>query len=261
MSAPETGEIITKLQQDDLKFVLASDEVFNNVTIVTEDDGDIEAMMSKALGVFTIKDGGCGVCVIIQQPSGSDQDPGIRSPGLMLDWTLLVLENRLVNKDTAQGGTGKKAWYLARRIVRILKNHRAGGLTMNFSPGQPTIVPLPFGVSVGDRTIPLVAYEVRFRGKEADTTRYTWVANPTISATSISMETGTQVGTAGDTVTLACATADAQIYYTTDLSHPCSQNEAATLYQGPFTVPACTLRVRAHKSGLIGSDTTMAVFN
>lgn len=262
MSEPVTGELVTRYQQDDLKLLLESDDLFNNVTVITEDEGDIEAQMNKALGFYATKDGARGVCVIIQQPAGGDERPGISRGPLDLEWTLLVLEHRTFNKDTAKGGTGKKAWTVARRIHRILKNHRAGGLTMNFSPAKPKcIVPAAASIEIGGRQVPLVAYEVRFHGPEADTTVYTNVANPVVSAASISTDTGTQVGTAGDTVTITCATSGADVYYTTDISHPCSQNANATLYTVPFVVPAGVLRVRAHKAGSIGSDTVAVQFN
>lgn len=262
MSEASTGELVSKLQQDDLRLLLMSDDLFNNITVLTEDDGDIESQMSKALGVFGDKDGAHGVAVVIQQPTGADEFGGVRFGPLKLNWTFLVLEQRTLNKDTSTGGTGKKAWTVARRIHRILKHHKPGGLMVGLVPSQPGVVPVTgFALEVNGRMMPLVAYEVRFEGLEGDFQVYTRVNNPTISGASISTETGVPVGTVGDTITLACGTSGADIYYTTDLTHPCSQNTTATLYSAPFVATSGTLRVRAHKSGSVGSDTVAAQFN
>jgi hypothetical protein len=260
MSAALTGETVAQLQQEDLRFLLLSDDLFSDITVITEDDGNIEAMMNKGLGIITEKDGKAGVCVIVQQPTGDDDRPGITMGPLDLYWTFLVLEHREFNKDSTLGTT-KKAWTVARRIHRMLKNHRAGGLGMNFVPQKPCIVPVPASVELGpDTVVQLVAYEVRFKSPEADTQVYTFVRNPTVSASpSLSTTTGAPVGTVPATVTLACDTVGASIFYTTDMSHPCSQNSNATLYSAPFSLTtACTLRVRAHKTGSRASD-TMAV--
>jgi len=261
MSEPVTGELVSKLQQEDLRYLLLSDDMFNNIVVITEDDGEIEAQMNKALGVIDGRDGARGICVVIQQPTGDDSRPGIQFGPLDLHWVFLVLEWRQMNADTTKGGTGKKAWTVARRIHRILKSHRSGALTMNFYPSKPSIAPVGASVNVNGMPVPLVAYEVRFTGSEGDNTVYTRVANPSITGSSIVTTSGSMVGTAGDTVTLDCSTSGASIYYTTDLSHPCSQNPNATLYSAPFTSVAGALRVRAHKSGSVGSDTISAQFN
>lgn len=265
MSDATTSELVTRLQQEDLKFLLLSDDMFSDVSVITEDDGDVEAQMNKALSTVTSRDGKRGACVIVQQPTGENQGSPKSFP-IKLNWTLLVLEWRAMNKDTANGGTGKAALAIALRCAYIVKTHRAGGLTMTFNAGDPFIEPVGAEtVDLMGMRVPLVAYEVRFWGNTAETLRPTYVANPTISAPSISLDTGTPVGAAGDTVTLACATAGSEIWYTTDLTHPCSQNSVAEggtaeLYSAPFTVPSCTLRVRAHKSGSFGSDTMAALF-
>lgn len=240
--------------------ILMSDDLFNDITVITEDEGNIERQMDKALGIIEQKDSKAGICVIIQQPTGSDDMPGVLFPPLVLDWTILILEHRERNRNTDKDGTGKKAWTVARRIHRILKAHRAGGLTQTFNMRKPCITPYAAARELNNVYVPLVGYSVKFFGQEADSGSYTKVANPTISASSITTTTGTMVGTAGDTVTLACSTSGASIYYTTDLSHPCEQNTAATPYSAPFTVPAGTLRVRAHKPGSVGSDTVAAYF-
>ena len=265
MSDPLTGEKVSQLQQEDIRFLLLSDDLFDDVTVITEDEGNVVAAMDKALGYLTPKgdNNRKGVCAIVKQPVGSDEMAGVLFGPLKLDWEILVVEHRETNKDTTKGGTGKKAWTVARRIQRILKAHRAGGLTQTFVSGKPCVVPQPVSREINGVEIPLVGYAVRFSAQEGDQTSYTKVANPTISGspTLTNEGGGTPTGSTPNTVTLACSTEGAAIYYTTDMSHPCSQNTAATLYTAPVTISeACTLRVRAHKTGSVGSDTVAAKF-
>ena len=57
------------------------------------------------------------------------------------------------------------------------------------------------------------------------------------------------------TVTLACTTTGAAIYYTTDGSYPGSGSTTATLYSVPFILTtACTLRSAAQKDGWQASN-------
>jgi len=57
-------------------------------------------------------------------------------------------------------------------------------------------------------------------------------------------------------VTMTCATADAQIYYTTDGSDP---TQSSTLYASPITISQnTTLKARAFKTGMTASDITSA---
>src|SRR5688572_9309228 len=108
MSAALTGEKVSQLQQEDLRFLLLSDDLFSDIPVITEDDGNIEAMMNKALGFLTETDGKCGACVIVQQPTGDDEMVGITMGPLDLFWTFLVLEQREMNRNETTG-TGKKA--------------------------------------------------------------------------------------------------------------------------------------------------------
>lgn len=256
MSAPVTGELVSKYQQEDLKYLLESDDLFNDINIITEDDGNVAQEVLRSLGVFQSKDGKRGACVVIRQPVGSDERPGVSFGPLQLDWEFLVLELRETNKRE-DIGTQKKAWTIARRIARIMKPYRAGGLTMNFTPKSPCIIP----TRAEAQGAPLVAYNVRYTGPEGDPTIYSQVATPTIACSSLDTTSAFPEADAGDTVTLACGTIGADIYYTNDYSHPCPQNPNASLYSAPFVMDAGTLRVRAHKSGNIGSIVVAALFS
>lgn len=251
------------LQQDYIKRLIESDELFNNVTVIAEDEGNIVSQMDMALGIVSRKDGAAGACVVVQQPNGNDEMPGVLWPPLNLEWDILCLEWREFNRNTSQGGTGKRAWTLARRIHRLIKAHRAPGIVQCFVPRRPSIArtsrvrELPTG-----QVYPLVGYTVRVSANEADNTAYTKVALPAMSSSPALTAGVIATGSVGSELTLTCSTAGASLYYTTDLSNPCSQNTNATLYTVPFVVSsAVTVMVRAFKSGSIGSDAIAASFS
>jgi hypothetical protein len=253
MSEPLTGEKVALLQQDYLRLLIASDEMFNNVTVIAEDEGNIISEMDKALGIVTTRDGARGACVIIRQPNGSDEMPGVLFPPLDLEWDILCLEHREFNKDTTKGGTGKRAWHLARRIQRICKAHRAPGLIQCLMPRKPGIARASVTREINGVEVPLVGYIVRLSGKEADNTAYSKATLPAVTGDP-ALTNGTILsGTGGTTLTVA-ADPGAAVYYTSDLTNPCSENSAATLYTIPFAPAAGTYLFRAHVTGKVGSD-------
>jgi hypothetical protein len=87
----------------------------------------------------------------------------------------------------------------------------------------------------------VVTYEIRVRTQVCSAYAVPQVATPTISL-------------AGSTVTLACATPGAAIFYTLDGTAPSPRGATASLYSTPFTVNAAgTLRVRAWLAGYLAS--------
>jgi hypothetical protein len=264
MSEPQTGELGALLQQDYIKRLIESDLLFNNVTVLAEDEGNIISQMDKALGFTSLKDGACGTCVIVRQPNGDDGMPGVLWPPLGLEWDILVLEWREMNRDTTKGGTGKRAWTLARRIHRLIKAHRAPGIVQCFTPRHPTIIRTSSTREINGTEIPLMGYTVRIAANEADNTPYTKVALPTLSGSPALDTTSHAIpsAAAGCVLTVTCSTSGAAIYYTTDLSNPWSGNAGATLYSGPITTVAGTYLFRAFDdaNGAIGSDAIAAKF-
>lgn len=251
MSEPLTGEKVALLQQDYIKRLIESDEMFNNVTVIAEDEGNIVSEMDKALGIVTTKDGARGACVIVRQPNGADEMPGNLWPPLGLEWDILCLEWREMNKD-ATYGTGKRAWHMARRIHRILKAHRCPGLLQCMTARKPTIIRTSSVRELNGMEMPLVGYTVRMATNEADNTAYTKVALPAPSGSPALTAGAIFTGSVGTTLTVTCSTSGASIYYTTDLTNPWSGN--GTLYSAPFVAAAGLYLFRAFKTGSIGSD-------
>jgi hypothetical protein len=95
--------------------------------------------------------------------------------------------------------------------------------------------------------------EFAFLGSDEDVATPDLVEDWVISST----ETGYPVlaiGATGDTIILACETAGAAIYYTTDGTYPTPTN--GTLYSDPFAAPAVgtTIRAAGYKTGLNPGD-------
>lgn len=246
------SDLIPSLQADDLKGLLDSDSYFANIPVIVEDIGDAVTEVEAATGIGTPKEGQTtfGTCVLIRQPSspGKDRYPGMQHGPMDLEWTIIALENRLINKDTVNGGTGKRALTIARRIARLWKPYKAGGLTTVFSGITITPANVPIVNEASGQEEFLIGYAVRALGVEGDLTTYNRCAPVIISPTS---------GAAPQTVTLTCATSGASIYYTFDanLSHPWSGNDAATLYTTPISITtAGTLRARAFKTDYLAGD-------
>lgn len=263
MSTPLTGEDCALLQQAYLKYLIASDDLFDTVPVLAEDDGNLTSQMDIALGIITEQGGSgrAGACVVIRQPNGDDQMPGVQFPPLNNDWEILCLEWREINRHETKG-TNVRAWHMARRIHRLIKEHRAPGLIQNFTMRHPTISRTTTARELPSMTYELVGYMLRLACPEADLTEYTKTALPVLSGAP-ALTPGTPsvpTGAAGTVLTVTCATAGATIYYTTDLSCPANKNPLALVYATPITVGAGTYMFRAEKTGSIGSNTVTAQF-
>jgi hypothetical protein len=226
--------------QEDLYQRAMADEYLANVAIIKRDEGEIETEVIDALGVLNKRGGKIGACVLVYQPIAEPASAEVVGGVLNIDFTFLVLENPVLNRES--GGTGLAALTIARRLIGIFHLYHPrkviGCLTMQ----QGAIVPIQLPVAP-------VAYEVRFSAQEDLYTPSVRVTTPTITPSS---------GAAPQSVTLACATAGASIYYTTDGSHPYAGNAAAV----PVNVAtAATLRAGAFKAGLIASDVNAANFS
>lgn len=234
---------LTDLQAD-LVERLKSDEFFADIPVLDERKSDLASDIELALGTLTEAGGKLGICAVVLSPVANDELPDVVFGPLEVELSVLVLENVLLN--TGPTGTGKAALTVARRIHRILKHYRAVGLGQALVPAKQSIIPV-------DNPLAPLAYEVRFATTEADREVNSKVAMPTISPDG---------GAVPQTVSLACTTAGASIYFTLDGSYPRAGNSAATLYVAPFELmSAGTLRAAAFKSGYIASDVNSAKFS
>lgn len=246
-------EDLTTLALNDIKGCLDSDVELIDVPVIVEDESNPTYGESVALACLTPKTGRTkfGIAVIVCQPSSKDSKPNMQYGPFVFSFRLWVIESRMQNSDTANGGTGIGSFNLARHVATLMKAYMAGGLILNFTDFQ--IRPLNMELEFEDKSRSVFkGWAVEFNGPEGDTNTYTRVLPVIISPSS---------GAVTQTVTLSCATAGAAIYYTTDLSHPYSGGATSTLYTVPLTISsASVVSARAFKSGSIGSIRTAARF-
>ncbi len=220
---------------------LAADEYFADITVLEEHDKEILPKLKAALGCLTAKAGKTGAYVLV-----AGAEPDVSNPdGGMIDRAALgvsTIEMPLINKGST--GTGKNALDIAVRVVHVLNLYRPEGLAQTLVCDTPTIRPTR---APSDASI---AYRVRFRiAPQIDAPAK--VALPSISPAD---------AVHPQTVSIACATSGAAIYYTTDDSHPAAGNAKATLYSVPFSVTsACAIRAIGYKSGMIASDSALSL--
>lgn len=236
------------LSQEDIVSRLLADEYFADITVLSERTADLLNTIERALKVITAKGGKIGVAVVVGAFTADADQPNVPGPA----WTngasrVVVIEHPLMNQGAT--GTGKAAVDVAARAAQVLHHYLAGGIGQTMMvTGKDALVKVPDN-QLDPGTI---AYQIRVENS-LDSLVLSKVATPTIRPDG---------GTVPRTVTLACTTSGAAIYYTTDLSYPSAVNVThATRYTVPFTISAAaTLRVVAHKTGLVASDSAAAVF-
>lgn len=173
------------------------------------------------------RDGRTGCGIIVEKPEFRVNNPNLPGPEGDILLTLLILEDPLTNHGP-QTGTLKPADQVAQRCLEVLHGYQLEGFGQLFADQAAMQAAQDFE--------PLRGYRVRLRVRmprnQADR-----VAQPTVTED------------AGE-VTLACATTDARIFYTTDETFPGRSNSGAVEYTEPFTADVGTvIHAAAYKEG------------
>lgn len=241
--------------QADIVDRLLGDDFFATIPVFTSETGNLESEINSSLGLSSGRGGKAGALVLVQQPIGVDEMPGVTFGAMDLEFNILVLEDPKVNRDE-NIGTLHPALEIVRRIIRVLKmahlgGGNDGGAARLLRIGSPAFN--PYAVVIGNDDIGFVvpiAYQIKLFCAEADSDVYTKVSRPTISSTA---------STVPSTVTLAVPTSGAAIYFSLDGSYPRPGGSGSVLYASPINlVAACTLRSAAYKTGSIPSDVVAA---
>jgi hypothetical protein len=159
----------------------------------------------------------------------------------------------LVEQNRGPLGTGKTALQIARRIIQVMKPQALVGLCTDLICDKPAIEPVT--ISKTDLGANVVAYQVNFVTFEWSDEVLSQVSMPIIAA----------AGGPAPVATMTCATAYADIWYTTDDSPPvptsCDTLSTALLYRGPIALAEgkLTFRARGFLAGSIGSITNREV--
>lgn len=219
---------------------LLAEPYFADIAIILQRKGVTEQELKQLVSARTARGGKVGACVLVLIPGADVIDVNVPGPCLSLVQSFVVLVHPTINASDI--GTGKEPEDIAERVLQLF-HHANLGWGAVLTGGAGAIVP-------NDSFDGLVGQQVNLntRGGPAALEK---VGRPTISPAS---------GAPGQSITLACGTSGAAIYYTTDGSYPSSANTAAQLYSAPFVGAAGELLVAAEKAGSVQSDINRAFF-
>jgi hypothetical protein len=171
---------------------------------------------------------GCGI--LVETPAFEVQSPNVSGPIGDLVLSCAVIEEPNLNLEPA-GGT----LLSSEQVCQIILDQAHQWAVV----GSGTLYADVQAIAGAPEFKGLVAYRVRLRIKQArvQTQR---CALPTVSETTL-------------TVTLACATPGAAIYFTQDGSYPGPGNPGAAKYGAPFQQTGQTLRYCAYAANFVQS--------
>jgi hypothetical protein len=221
--------------QLDAEARLKADPFFADIAIILQRDGVTEKEIERRLNVQKGRGGKVGACVLVLIPIADVNFPNVPGPRQALTVSFIVLVHPTLNNGTL--GTGKEPEDIADKVLALF--HQC-----SFGYGS-VLVGATNAIVPNDSFDGLVGQQVNLT-TDAGNSPEAHVKWPTISASA---------ETAPATITLACATSGASIFYTTDGSYPSSTNTAAHTYSAPFNqATAALLRVAAEKADLLPSN-------
>lgn len=228
-----------------LEAVLLGDIFFNDVPVVIVNPTDIGARILEKTSALLAKEGKCGVVLLILPVDVCDDEfTDVPDGPLKLAFGFQTWE--LTSRNELATGNSKSAYQIARRASALMKLRIFNGLLKVVRADSPLIksVPPPDGVKN------LRGWDVGFVALEDDPIVVEKVALPIFTPPS----------GAGTTISIACATAGAAIYYTLDGTPP--SKAAGTLYTAPIAIPAegCTIFAQAYKDNFFPSNLNSAQF-
>jgi hypothetical protein len=182
---------------------LQADSYFEDMPVLVEDKGDLDNEIARALGALTETGGKVGCCVVVMSPRADVKNPNVSKPVLdPIVITIHVEEAVLINQSTQ--GTQKHCSDVAERVAALLHWWTPDGRQSPLLAGAGALQAVE--PVIGD-----VAYAAILRATGGLSVTLSQVATPTSSPDG---------GATPATVTLACATAGAAIFYTLDGKHP-----------------------------------------
>ena len=221
-----------ELAQLDIYARLQNDTYFKaGVPVLLELKGITERDVAVAIQTLNASNGLVGSVAIVLMPTLLPDSPNAPGPRYDAVYKVQIIDEPLLRRQPI-GGTTCSADEIADRVRQILHRFSMGrGQTISFAGMEPVAVPEG-----------KVSYVARFKCVTVD--------QPPVAVASVGIS---PAGPGPATVTLTCATAGSQIWYTTDGSYPGSNSTAcptATQYTVPFAVLAGqTVRAAAEATG------------
>lgn len=218
--------------QEDLVARLNAAEFFEDIPVFNVREQEIEAELSRSLGIVTGKAGKIGAAVSVLMPLFDAPNPDVPGPQGAMSIAVRCQENPLFNGGA--NGTGKSAELIALKALTALHHFMIQGVAGTLRAARDAITP-------SREFLPLITYDVRIEAKLAVP------PEPRVALPAF--------GYSGGHVTLAVP-AGAAARYTLDGTFP-SPNESH--YAAPFPAePGTTVRWAAYQSGLLPSDVGQA---
>lgn len=119
---------LLELLQDDLLARLAMDSYFEDVKLISQQDGDLDKEVELVLAGRTKKAGKSGACVILHSVDIAESTPELPSPELFLEATFECTEHHKLNRSSL--GTGKGAAALVSNVTRCIQHYMPSHLSL-----------------------------------------------------------------------------------------------------------------------------------
>lgn len=224
--------------QESILFYLAGTEYLAEVPMLLLRKENLENKLYNALKVLAVTPDGRkpGACVVVLMPTADVADPNLSGPQMEVTFTIRIMENPTIN--LSDGGTGKSAEALALFTLRALHGLAISGQLSTLYGDNAALRPA--------EEKDLVAYDVQLKARLGQ--------NPEAKCAPVALAAG------AGTFTATCATAGADIYYTTDGTFPFKApvfNLAtmASLYTGATAYASGdTIRSVAYATNYLPSD-------
>lgn len=213
---------------------LQADDYFCDIPVVVAEEGNVRLTMEQKQAAVTQRSGKRGVGVIVTQLVLDDDVQNVQFGPLTFRIAIQIVENVELNRDA--NGTRKAARQVGRRIRDVFKNTGILDLTKAILTEQDFMVPVPldekvFGANLKCYQCNLVCLE----GASDDVLSQAAMPQVTVNEQA--------------QLSLSCATAGAEVWYTLDDSYPTPTRgnplSTAKLYNDRVPLPVGTTIVRA----------------
>jgi len=212
-------DILERLQAD-VFAVLKRTPSLALVNVLSDNEGDLENRVIRALQTLDDPQGKLGLAVAVMLPEVVSADKNLPGPPLNVQIEIQCIEQVMFNRDVAQG-TLIRSSQAAMRVMGALHLHCLGDTEL-YADKDPL---KPIKVKAG-YVSHVVTMMVRAAGLVVGT-----------------KPLGVSAAVVDDKYVLTCGTAGATIYYTTDGSYPAPGAGGSLGYTAPLVLAAGT-RVR-----------------